>query len=108
MANEYEGYPKEIDQCPVCGSTKQVMRDLVVPEVAKGNWPPNFEGFTDRKTMLLRNPSSIKLLGGSIPAIDIMFDVCGNCGTQYAKKMNVVQIPVEAVINSGQGIARAR
>jgi hypothetical protein len=97
-----EGYSKEFKRCPACGSEERVMEQLIEPEIEKGNWPAGTEGFTDKKMLMLRNPQTLKLIGSTIPAVGITFDVCADCGTEYAKRIEVVDLPVEIITQKSQ------
>jgi hypothetical protein len=89
------------DKCPNCKSTNQVAGSLCKQEqekgkLNKGEYIPLY-GFQ----AVIANPnkqSKIILARSTVPVVTAVFDICADCGTFYAVKVQTQTVAMETEV----------
>lgn len=81
----------EFDKCPVCGSKERLAGQLAKKEKKKGTMRKDLNFYAHIITGVIKDPQYERqiLYGAAIPAYRIYLDVCLQCGTYYAAKVEI-------------------
>lgn len=77
----------EFDKCPVCGSKKRLMEELVNEEKEKNKLGAEVTPCLLKMSSIATTPKSQVLVGQTVSVGTAVTDVCLDCGTIYATKI---------------------
>lgn len=88
------------DKCPNCGSLARVTDAPAALARAKGRLSPGFTPCIQvLKTVIVDNTLVGKIpLGSTVPAIASYMDICLNCGTYYAIRVEIGEARLGAMM----------
>ena len=80
---------KEFKQCPVCGSVNRVCETMAQELIKEGKAKEDFTfSFAAGGGPCIDQRLADRIpIGGRIPVIHAIFDICGDCGCYYAIKI---------------------
>ena len=109
MIDENKQWSKEFNKCPCCGSESRFFEGIVKELKQRGIADKDFNFFLDLKTGPVASPQMINKLpiGGEIPGFAFATDICTDCGTIYAVRLDKITVkkglaPVQFIPNRQQ------
>jgi len=91
-------FNKDFNQCPNCGSESRFMEAMGKELVERNLAPDKWKQAYDFKAGVVSEPNHtpLRLLAGAkLPAYTIVTDICTECGTVYAVKLDRKDVPVQ-------------
>lgn len=81
----------EFDSCPNCGSKERLAGKLAEEAKKKGQMRKDLNFYANIRMGVVKDPQMEHklLIGSSVPAYGIFWDVCLQCGTMYAVKVEI-------------------
>jgi uncharacterized Zn finger protein len=85
---------KLFDQCPNCGSKETMGETLTKEAQAKGHasltW--RFAPFAESRVIVDQSQDNKIPVGAEAITVQFILDICIDCGTVYAKKINIGKV----------------
>lgn len=98
--NDKQQIIAEFDKCPVCGSTRRFAEEVAQEQKEKGLMGEGLKFGIYQMAGPILDPSKVNqmLVGTKIPTISALVDVCLDCGTIYAVRLERGEVPLRAVV----------
>lgn len=94
------------DKCPVCGSERRLMGELVKEQKEKGKMPEDTQACLQLLSAAAFSPMSAAttLIGEKVPTGTAILDACLDCGTVYAVQLlrGEVRLQIQQMPMQGQ------
>ena len=100
MSNGEEQIIAEFDKCPVCGGSRRFAESVAKEQREKGLIGEGLKyGIYEMGGPIL-DPSKVSqmLVGTMIPTVAALIDVCLDCGTIYAVRLERGEVPLRVVV----------
>ncbi len=93
-----EQWPKEFNQCPICGCPDTVCRLAYQQEVVDKGKGPDVFASSERRGVPLTDPKTAAL---TVPTLVEHFDTCAKCGLRYCTKAEIQQAQIKIIPGRG-------
>ena len=100
MSNGEEQIIAEFDKCPVCGSSKRFAEMVAEEQREKGLLGEGLKYGIYQVGGPILDPGKVgqMLVGAMVPAITALLDVCLDCGTVYAVRLERSEVSLRMVV----------
>lgn len=90
----------EFDSCPHCGSTRRLAGEVAQEQVEKGQMDKGLKYGLHQLGGPILDPRKVNqmLVGTKVPTVSALLDVCLDCGTIYAVRLEKGEVPLKAVV----------
>lgn len=91
----------EFDRCPACGSTRRLAGSVAEEQIEKGQMGTGWKYGLYRMGGPILDPKKVNqlLVGTRIPTVTALLDVCLDCGTVYAVRLERDETSLRAVMS---------
>ena len=100
MTNNKQQIIAEFEKCPNCGSTRRLAEEVAVEQREKGMMGKGLKYGLHQLGGPILDPRRVNkmLVGTKIPTVTALLDVCLDCGTIYAVRLERGEVPLGAVV----------
>lgn len=100
MPNNKQQIVAEFDKCPNCGSTRRFAGEVAEEQKEKGAVGEGLKFGLQQVGGPIMDPRKISqtLVGAKVPVVTALLDVCMDCGTIYAVRLERGEVPLRAVV----------
>jgi len=105
MTNNKQQIIAEFDKCPHCGSTRKFAEEVADEQREKGLMGKGLKVGIFQMAGPVADPSKISqmLVGTKVPIISALLDVCMDCGTLYAVRLERGEASLSAIMAQPRG-----
>lgn len=93
-------FPLVFSKCPACGSERRVAEMVGDEEVEKKKVSPQIQMAMISNNVAIADPARAML---SAPVLTVLYDVCADCGTLYAKYVGRKDMSLQDLGNGPAG-----
>jgi len=99
MTNNKQRIIAEFDKCPNCGGTRRLAGEVDEEQIEKGAMEPGLKYGLQQVGGPILDPrkASQILVGTRVPAVFVLLDVCMDCGTLYAVRLERGEAALQGV-----------
>jgi len=100
MTNNKQRIIAEFDKCPVCGSTRRFAVSVAEEQREKGLMGEGLKYGIYQMAGPILDPRKVNqmLVGTKVPTVSVLLDVCMDCGTIYAVRLERGEVPLRMVV----------
>jgi hypothetical protein len=100
MTNNKQRIIAEFDKCPVCGSTRRWADEVAKEQIEKGVMDKGLKYGIYQMGGPILDPRKVNqmLVGTKVPTVSALLDVCMDCGTIYAVRLERGEVPLRMVV----------
>jgi len=84
------------EHCPVCKSTRRLFETFYGYLLRHSKVPAGLNAYSSTSNQFFANPAA-QLIGGKVPGITVLRDVCLDCGIEYVVRL----VRIDGVLQAG-------
>lgn len=94
---------KEFNECPNCKGRNFLYKAVANKLIAEGTAEKDFKAFLQAMQSPIVDKRHKPIIGDNVPVVELMTDVCLDCGTVFARSIKIQKATIKPNITIAKG-----